>query len=293
MTLVIILVVVALAVVTSATLAIGSRQPPPRPGAPARWPGRRPAPRRRPRRSRRPGHRPPLPRPRRRRRRLRRRRRRRPRPRPQPRRRSRRPPPRLRSRRGSGAPVACWPATSSGIRGRKGIDETTFERARGGADPRRCGGHDDDIGSSTICRPKFDERHLSATDPSALLQALQADLTAMFEGDDESLAFGEGEGPTVWLFVGVNGVGKTTTIGKLALREMQGGAGGRARGRGHVPGSGRRAARDMGGACRREDRAGFRRRRPFVGHLRRRPTRSAPEEPDSSWPTPPAGSTRR
>ena len=29
----------------------------------------------------------------------------------------------------------------------------------------------------------------------------------------------------MWLFVGVNGVGKTTTIGKLALREMQAGRG--------------------------------------------------------------------
>ena len=66
-------------------------------------------------------------------------------------------------------------------------------------------------------------------DPAALLQALQADLVAMFEGDVGSLAFGEGDGPTVWLFVGVNGVGKTTTIGKLALRETQAGRTRRAR----------------------------------------------------------------
>ena len=33
-----------------------------------------------------------------------------------------------------------------------------------------------------------------------------------------------GEGPSVWLFVGVNGTGKTTTIGKLARREADGGA---------------------------------------------------------------------
>jgi len=33
------------------------------------------------------------------------------------------------------------------------------------------------------------------------------------------LALGDGDGPTVWLFVGVNGVGKTTTIGKVAARE--------------------------------------------------------------------------
>jgi fused signal recognition particle receptor len=45
----------------------------------------------------------------------------------------------------------------------------------------------------------------------------------MFEGDVGTLSFGEGDGPTVWLFVGVNGVGKTTTIGKLALQQQQSG----------------------------------------------------------------------
>ncbi|GIT47012.1 MAG: hypothetical protein Ct9H300mP12_15970 [Acidimicrobiales bacterium] len=37
-------------------------------------------------------------------------------------------------------------------------------------------------------------------------------------GVDRSLALG-GQ-PSVWLFVGVNGVGKTTTIGKLGAREV-------------------------------------------------------------------------
>jgi fused signal recognition particle receptor len=55
--------------------------------------------------------------------------------------------------------------------------------------------------------------------PEAVLAALRADLEAIFEGDRPELAVGEGEGPTVWLFVGVNGVGKTTTIGKVAARE--------------------------------------------------------------------------
>ena len=55
--------------------------------------------------------------------------------------------------------------------------------------------------------------------PEALLAALRADLEAIFEGDDPHLVFGGADGPTVWLFVGVNGVGKTTTIGKLAAHE--------------------------------------------------------------------------
>jgi fused signal recognition particle receptor len=54
--------------------------------------------------------------------------------------------------------------------------------------------------------------------PEAVLAALRADLEAIFEGDRPELAVGDGEGPTVWLFVGVNGVGKTTSIGKLAQR---------------------------------------------------------------------------
>jgi fused signal recognition particle receptor len=59
--------------------------------------------------------------------------------------------------------------------------------------------------------------------PEALLAALRADLEATFSGDSPELALGEGEGPTVWLFVGVNGVGKTTTIGKVAARERDAG----------------------------------------------------------------------
>ncbi len=53
----------------------------------------------------------------------------------------------------------------------------------------------------------------------SILAALRSDLEEIFAGDSPELQFGEEEGPTVWLLVGVNGVGKTTTIGKLATRE--------------------------------------------------------------------------
>ncbi|MHB1885213.1 MAG: signal recognition particle-docking protein FtsY [Acidimicrobiales bacterium] len=56
--------------------------------------------------------------------------------------------------------------------------------------------------------------------PEALLAALRSDLEAIFDGDESALALGQGSGPSVWLFVGVNGVGKTTTIGKVAAREL-------------------------------------------------------------------------
>jgi fused signal recognition particle receptor len=62
-------------------------------------------------------------------------------------------------------------------------------------------------------------------DPSALLDALQADMIAELEGSDRSLRFDEFEpgSPNVWMFVGVNGVGKTTTIGKVARQQTDAG----------------------------------------------------------------------
>jgi fused signal recognition particle receptor len=55
------------------------------------------------------------------------------------------------------------------------------------------------------------------TTPDELLDALKADLKARLAGDRE-LRFEPGQ-PNVWLFVGVNGVGKTTTIGKVAKQQ--------------------------------------------------------------------------
>lgn len=58
------------------------------------------------------------------------------------------------------------------------------------------------------------------TTPDELLDALKAEMKARLEGMDRSLHLAEGEGPDVWLFVGVNGVGKTTTIGKVAAQQV-------------------------------------------------------------------------
>ncbi len=60
------------------------------------------------------------------------------------------------------------------------------------------------------------------TEPRALLDALQAEMVARLDGSDRLLHF-EPEpagAPNVWMFVGVNGVGKTTTIGKLANQQV-------------------------------------------------------------------------
>ena len=58
--------------------------------------------------------------------------------------------------------------------------------------------------------------------PSELLDLLKADLVESMRAADRSLAFSPGQ-PNVWMFVGVNGVGKTTSIGKIAQREAASG----------------------------------------------------------------------
>ncbi len=55
-----------------------------------------------------------------------------------------------------------------------------------------------------------------------LLSALKVDLKDVLSQGERTLDFAAG-GPNVWLFVGVNGVGKTTSIGKLGKREADGG----------------------------------------------------------------------
>ena len=60
------------------------------------------------------------------------------------------------------------------------------------------------------------------TEPAALLDALKAQLKADLSGGDRSLRHEPGA-PNVWLFVGVNGVGKTTSIGKVGKRQAEAG----------------------------------------------------------------------
>lgn len=70
-----------------------------------------------------------------------------------------------------------------------------------------------------------DERVLNARSPQAVKQAIVEHLVHIYEKGESAnaiaLAPKNDNGPTVILFVGVNGVGKTTTIGKLAARLKQ------------------------------------------------------------------------
>jgi fused signal recognition particle receptor len=62
-------------------------------------------------------------------------------------------------------------------------------------------------------------------EPEALLDALKAEMIGRLQGLDRELHLepGEAGSPNVWLFVGVNGVGKTTTIGKVGAQQIAAG----------------------------------------------------------------------
>jgi fused signal recognition particle receptor len=64
-------------------------------------------------------------------------------------------------------------------------------------------------------------REEGATTADAVLDLLKQELRAALEVSDRSLRRATDDGPTVWLVTGVNGTGKTTTIGKLAAVEAR------------------------------------------------------------------------
>jgi fused signal recognition particle receptor len=83
-----------------------------------------------------------------------------------------------------------------------------------------------DVGVATTSRLLDELRGRAATDrvkdPEQLVGLLRAQIIEDLAGPDRSLHHAA-DGPTVWLFVGVNGTGKTTTIAKLARREIDDG----------------------------------------------------------------------
>ena len=84
-----------------------------------------------------------------------------------------------------------------------------------------------DIGVNTVMSfvDKLKERvkHEKITDSNYLKEVIVDELLIMYVGNniiDSKIHFSD-NGPTVVLFVGVNGVGKTTTIGKMASKYKQ------------------------------------------------------------------------
>jgi fused signal recognition particle receptor len=82
-----------------------------------------------------------------------------------------------------------------------------------------------DVGMGTTTRlldnVKTRAKDESVVEPEALIALIRDEVTSMLEptGSDRALHVQNGE-PNVWMFVGVNGVGKTTTIGKLASQQV-------------------------------------------------------------------------
>ena len=103
------------------------------------------------------------------------------------------------------------------IRSRSGIDEETWEELeealiRADVGVQTTQGLLDDLRDEVKAK--------GITDPEALLEQLKGDIKARLAEGDRTLAMAEGV-PSVWLFVGVNGVGKTTTIGKVAKQQAE------------------------------------------------------------------------
>jgi len=71
-------------------------------------------------------------------------------------------------------------------------------------------------------KTRVDKKEIA--DPRGLVDALQADMTAQLSANTRDLTFDASvKQPNIWLFVGVNGVGKTTTIGKVAFAQKANG----------------------------------------------------------------------
>jgi len=80
-----------------------------------------------------------------------------------------------------------------------------------------------DVGVATTGRLLDELRanasRLSAVEPADVIEMLKAQLVAELDGGTDRSLTRAGGATTVWMFVGVNGVGKTTAIAKLAQRE--------------------------------------------------------------------------
>ena len=74
-----------------------------------------------------------------------------------------------------------------------------------------------DTATKVVAEVRSNARQAKITDPDDLRALLADEIVGLFSEDQErGLGFAP-EGVTVWMMVGVNGTGKTTTIGKLAM----------------------------------------------------------------------------
>jgi len=108
----------------------------------------------------------------------------------------------------------------SGIRSRSSIDESTWEELEDTLIRADVGVH---LAQALLAPLRERVREKSITTPDMLIDALRVAMKQQLSGADRSLRIDAAVSPSVWLFVGVNGVGKTTTIGKVgAAKTTQG-----------------------------------------------------------------------
>ena len=128
------------------------------------------------------------------------------------------PPPALRGRMARAR--AALAGVFGGVLGRKGITDETWDELEDALVVADVG-----IGVATELLDGLREqvKEQGITEPEELLEALRGEMKGRLAGADRGLHFDPGATPNVWLFVGVNGVGKTTSIGKVAAQQLHGG----------------------------------------------------------------------
>ncbi|MGB0111757.1 MAG: signal recognition particle-docking protein FtsY [Ilumatobacteraceae bacterium] len=108
----------------------------------------------------------------------------------------------------------------AGVLGRTGITEESFDELEEALLRADVG-----VGVTTELLDGLREKVAAKeiTEPQGLLDALEAEMVSRLADSDRSLTFEPSEpgSPNVWMFVGVNGVGKTTTIGKLSNQQVR------------------------------------------------------------------------
>ncbi|HEY4396473.1 MAG TPA: signal recognition particle-docking protein FtsY [Acidimicrobiia bacterium] len=126
-------------------------------------------------------------------------------------------PPRLRDRLGKTR--AAFSRSLGTLTGRRTIDDEAWDSIEEALLVA-------DVGVATTTRLLDELRARAAAarvdDPEQLVRLLRDEMIEDLSGVDRTLHHAP-DGPTVWLFVGVNGTGKTTTIAKLAQREIDDG----------------------------------------------------------------------
>ncbi len=103
----------------------------------------------------------------------------------------------------------------TGVRGRGTVDPATWDELEDALVLADAGVG---LASSLLDAVRRRAAESGVDDADRILGLLKEEMLGRLDGADRTLA--TGGSPSVWLVVGVNGVGKTTTIGKLGRRQV-------------------------------------------------------------------------